>query len=469
VRAVRARLARVLVCTGLAVAGVGAAGPPAVYHATGLLRGSLLADRPVPIYAADPGHPWNRAVHLLFASRVPACVSRFYQDGPAPVAAPDLAAATTEDERRAAARDYYHRRFGGPCTRVTRLEGGDVPGLLLDRDVRFLLEPERFRRLAAALAAVTSAAEGPMPGLEARVLFQHDLWGRFDALHALEGSLRGAARGDRLARLLDLLGRTIARLAPRPDELAALRSNWPEVVRAHPEAVPDVFAGDAGWRQLLATGTRGDETTTHAATAGHRAVFRVFLRSPASAGGPACLERAFRREAGDEPACVRWGRRLAPGSRVVLVESPLALASSGEPVVTPLVTAIQVRDVRPVEPGADGRLDLDDLPVRVLHATRRTLASHLRPGGGLQPLEPDAPVPAGFVAFGRPPGSALQPAATVCMSCHDLDGSALMTPNRHDVRRVDVLRPDDPTAADRVLRAKRARTDYQALRRFFPP
>jgi hypothetical protein len=44
-----------------------------------------------------------------------------------------------------------------------------------------------------------------------------------------------------------------------------------------------------------------------------------------------------------------------------------------------------------------------------------------------------------------------------------------MTPNRHDVRRVDVLRPDDPTAADRVLRAKRARTDYQALRRFFPP
>jgi hypothetical protein len=55
------------------------------------------------------------------------------------------------------------------------------------------------------------------------------------------------------------------------------------------------------------------------------------------------------------------------------------------------------------------------------------------------------------------------------MSCHDVDGSALMTSNRHDIRRIDVLGPDDPAAADRVLRAKRARPDYEALRRFFPP
>jgi hypothetical protein len=461
----RACLAR-LVAPTLGLALTAAADPPAVYHASGLLRGSLLADRPVPIYSADPEHPWNQVVHLLYTTRVPACVSRFYEDGPAPVAAPGLPA-TSEAERRAAILEYYRRRFAGSCTRVTRLEGGDVPALLLDRDVRFLLEPERFARLATALTAIPGAAEGPGPSLEARVLFQHDLWDRFDALHALDGSLRGAAR-DRQVRLLDLLGRTIARLAPRPDELAALRPNWPEVVRAHAPTVPDV-SGAAGWRELLVSGARGDETTTHAATAGHRQVFRVFVRSPESAGGTACLKRAFLREPAEDLPCVRWGRLLAPGTRVLLVDSLLALASSGEPVATPLVTAVQLREVRLVEPGAGGRLDLGDLPVRVLHATRQALAASPRAGGGLHPLEPDAPVPAGFVAFGRPPEALLQPAATVCMMCHDVDGSGLMTPNRHDVRRIEVLRPENAVAAERVLRVKRAHADYQALRRFFPP
>ncbi len=461
-----ARLACILVPAGLAMAFAATAGPP-VHHASGLLRGSLVADRPVPIYAPDPEHPWNRVVHLLFTSPVSACVSRFYADGPGPVGPPDLDAAASDEARRAAIHEYYRRRFGGPCTPITRLEGGDTPELLLDRDVRFLLKPERFRRLTAALTAVTSTAEPAVPSLEARILFQHDLWSRFDALYALDGSRRGAATRDRRARLLDLLGRTIARLAPRPEELTALRSNWAEVVRAYPQAVPDAFAGDAGWRELLVSGARGEETTTHAATAGHRQAFRVLVRSPESAGGAACLERGFFRDQGEGPACVRWGRLLAPGSRVLLVESVLALASSGELVATPLVVGIQVRDVRPVEPGADGRFDLDDLPVQVLHATRQALAAHPRPSGGLQLLEADAPVPAGFVAFGRPPGSTLQPAATVCMTCHGLDGSSLMTPNRHDVRRIDVLRPDTPVAAERVIRAKRARPDYQALRRFF--
>ena len=57
----------------------------------------------------------------------------------------------------------------------------------------------------------------------------------------------------------------------------------------------------------------------------------------------------------------------------------------------------------------------------------------------------------------------------VCKTCHDIDGSGLMTPNRHDIARIDVLDPGDAVATDRVLRAKRARPDYLALRRFFPP
>jgi len=205
-----ARLACILVPAGLAMALAATAGPP-VYQASGLLRGSLLADRPVPIYAPDPEHPWNQVVHLLFTSPVSACVSRFYADGPGPVAPPDLDAAASDEARRGAIHEYYRRRFGGRCTPITRLEGGDTPELLLDRDVRFLLKPERFRRLTAALTAVTSTAEPAVPSLEPRILFQHDLWSRFDALYALDGRLRGAATRDRRTRLLDLLGRTIAR------------------------------------------------------------------------------------------------------------------------------------------------------------------------------------------------------------------------------------------------------------------
>src|SRR5262245_204658 len=114
-----------LVAVGLTVA-VAAAGDSAAYHASGLLRGALVADRPLPIYAADPEHTWNRVTHLLFTASVPACVSRFYADGPAPVPPPTLDGGASEEARQAAIRGYYRQRFAGRCTRVTRLEGGDV-------------------------------------------------------------------------------------------------------------------------------------------------------------------------------------------------------------------------------------------------------------------------------------------------------------------------------------------------------
>src|SRR5262249_30482229 len=162
--------------------------------------------------------------------------------------------------------------------------------------------------------------------------------------------------------------------------------------------------GGGGWREVLVGGARGDFTTRHAATAGHRAGFRGFLQSPEAAGGAACLERAFPADRGAGPPRVRRGRGVAPGSPAPRGEGRPALASSGELVATPLIVGIQARDVRRVVPDADGRLDLGDLPVYVLHATRQALAARPRPTGGLQPLEPDAPVPTHFVAFGRPPG-----------------------------------------------------------------
>ena len=436
---------------------------PGPYHTSGLLRGGLVEDRPLPIYAPDPLDLWNRIHHLLFTSAVQACVSRYYESPRAAAAPPNLGAASDEGARLRAINDYYDRRFAVGCTKVIRLEGGDLPEFFFGGRSAFLLEEPRFGRVVGALEAFLAA---PLPrdrGVEARVLFQQDLWNRFDALRPA-----GRAPQGRAARLAELLGRAIARLAPGEDALRQIRPNFPEVVRAYPQAGADLFAAATPWRELVPSFRGSDRTTAHAATVGHRRVFRVFLRIPEAAGGVPCLEAHLRGwpPSGPDP-CPRWGHGIPHGSRAVLMESLLALSPAGEIVPVPIVLNIQIRDVRLPQPGPDGRLELENVPVQVLHGSRRDLAAAQRPAGGLEPLPPDTPVPAGFAAFGRPPESALAPVAIVCRTCHELDGSHLMVRAFHNLEAIHVLEPQNTVVQDRVIRAKRLSPDYQALKRFF--
>jgi len=459
-----AAVAGIALATGLAL-GLGgtptrgdeARGP---YPASEPARGALGEDPPVAIYSADPQDPWNRLHHLLFAARVDACL---YTEGAAAV--PALTG--TEDERLRAIADYYHRRFTSECRKVTRLEGGDLLELFFGHRAEYLLEEARVSAIVSALAELPK--DRRPRGTVARVVFQHDLWNRFDSVFRLADGASEPGRRRQVARLQDALGRAIARLAPRPDEIAGIQPNFSAVARSSPEPGPELFSGQSPWRELVVD-TRSQPavrtTTAHAAAAGHRRVFRIFVRTPDAAGGPTCLAAHF----GAPPAvgtCVSWWSVLVEGSRALLLESLLALASNGEIVAVPLVVSVQHREVRPPAPGPEGRFELDGLAVRVLHASRRALAAESRESGGFHPLAPDTPVPVNFAAFGRSPGGWLVPAALACRRCHGLTGANLMSTGLHDRSRVHVLAPLNTVVTDRVIRAKQASPDYRALRKFF--
>src|SRR5216684_7435232 len=231
----------------------------AVYHANGPLRGSLRRDEPAPVYSTDPQDPWNRLFHLLYARKVRA------QVGP-----PESSKA--------------------PWRSITRLEGGDVPEFFFPPDARNLLEEPRRSRLRSVLEAEVSSPTLTGRSPEARILFQQDLWNRFDALHAL------ATKDSRAMPLARLLARLMARVALTKDELAVMRLGFAEAAQERLDVLdPRLFEADSGWSELVSYFDRGPGseagggTTMHARRAAWRLVFRRFVRVPSEAGGEGCL------------------------------------------------------------------------------------------------------------------------------------------------------------------------------------
>src|ERR1700682_3062879 len=146
----------------------------AVYYDDGPLRGSLRRNEPAPVYSTDPRDPWNRLFHLLYARKLRAQV------------------ASTENSK-------------DPWRSITRLEGGDIPAFFSAPDAGYLVEEPRRSRLHSILEAELSSPTLLDRSPEARILFQQDLWNRFDALHAL------AATDSRAMPLARLLARVMAR------------------------------------------------------------------------------------------------------------------------------------------------------------------------------------------------------------------------------------------------------------------
>src|SRR6267143_2684079 len=164
----------------------------AVYYKEGPLRGSLLRNEPAPVYSTDPRDPWNRLFHLLYARRLRA------QVGP-----PEPSNA--------------------PLSTVTRLEGGDLPEFFFPQDAGYLVKEPRRSRLRSVLEAEVSSPTLGGRSPEARILFQQDLWNRFDALHA--------AKDSRAMPLARLLARLMARVALTKDELAGMRFSLAEAAQ----------------------------------------------------------------------------------------------------------------------------------------------------------------------------------------------------------------------------------------------
>ena len=382
-------------------------------------------DRPAPIYSEKASDSWNRIHHLLFTRRVRSGIA----GGPT-----------------------------DPVRQVERVEGGDVPEFLVLPDADYLLESRRYRDLVKALEAEIAAPSAASRTVEARVMFQQDLWNRFDAVHGFLSSEHPDATRSRACRLRDLLGRAMARVACTPTELAGIRSSFADSAEAFPEVLdPGTFSNPSSWRELVSTvGDRPVEqdTTLHAQRAGYRIVFRRFVRVPETAGGVRCLEEAASREGEGPPDRCSDGA-LPEGSRAVLLETPLALASDGRIVPVPLIVGLQSRTV--ASPAA----------FHVLHASRMALARPPVRGGGLLALSQDALIPQSASAFRRFSGQPLMPVRTSCPLCHGSRGEALGTSRLHIRPRTQVLLPDNTIEQDRVVRAKRAEVAYETLRGLF--
>src|SRR5262249_50815545 len=156
-------------------------------------------------------------------------------------------------------------------------------------------------------------------------------------------------------RLLPPLAGLIRHLAVPRSTLAALPANLPELERAFPSLLGGLSAA-RGWREIRTEFTEPPDesvwhsTTRHTERWGYRYVFRVFVRTSA--------------------AIVEPGQALPPGSSLVLIGAPLAIASDGELVVLPVTALVELR--RAAAPDFHAP-KIADLPFDVFEATRANL------------------------------------------------------------------------------------------------
>ncbi len=363
---------------GSLLAGGAVFGPPA----ESMVVESFLPSRPTtddldarPLFDANPAHPFNRVHAALFDH---AAIRR-------------RAWCLEKPGRCATLRPRTALELG---SQIRVAAGGDRPAVFMSGEVAFLLEPLRERAVLSAIAAAIDAA-GESSDV-ARVLLQSDLWERYDAIEAARGGARGSKR-ERLAKIQGALVGLIDALALPPARLTAIPSNHAEVHRAYPELVPHDPVDD-GWLELWPDdhGRPGAQATgtQHAARAGHRMVFRVFARSTELVGLPSTTLL------GEVP----------PGTRLALVATPLAIASTVELIEVPLVVLVQARVA------SDMNAPVNRVPVDFLEGRRSALTREERVAGGLVRWPADAPIPAGVTSSGC--SVDLVPVAASCVRCH---------------------------------------------------
>ena len=403
----------------------------AVYYEDGPLRGSLRRNEPAPVYSTDPRDPWNRLFHLLYARKLRAAIG-----------SPD--------------------NFQVAVRSITRLEGGDLPEFFFAPDARYLLDDPRRSRLRSALETELSspALRGRTP--EARILFQQDLWNRFDALYAL------APKDSRAMALAQLLARLMATVALTKDELKGMRLSFAEATQERADLVdPRLFEAHSGWSELVSYfdarpgSERGGDTTMHARRAGWRLVFRRFVRVPSEAGGEGCLREHVTATHGSaaataEDAVDRSCRSndLPLGTTAILLETPLALSAEGELHPVPLVLAAQTRGVRP-----GGAFAFLHAPRLAISASPRRLTLE---AFGEQDL-----IPHTSSVLPRSDGQPLVRVSQSCVLCHGPDGSVLGTRSMQAPPRTELLAPANSVEEDRVMRAKRQSESFRALLKLF--
>lgn len=426
---------------------------------------AILGTVPLPLYDADPAHPWNRLHHALH------------------VHSGKVARASCRDSSRTLPTDDEST---GCANRVVPLdpwppllEGpagyGDVPEIFAWPSVSYLGEPTRLAALLALIEAARARSADKAQQPWAALLFQSDLWARFDTLDAACRDLMAANSGSvspgdgagdakllpRLLYLRDAIGQLIREVALPARTIAKLPSNWPQLASAYPA----LLAGFPGpmWQEVITYSRDRPEPmpspekghTRHAAVAGFRAVFRRYVAVPTQAGGGEWLRRTL----AGEPAAPR----MPVGTRLLILQVPLAVSSEGEIVPWTRTNLIELRTVLPPPTAnVDGVPPprLSDLPFDVLEGRRPWLRLPDPPQAGLQQLPGDAAFPLGGTCGPQP--FSLNPLRAVCMTCHGRTGEILLGTMTHGPQRTTLLTAIDlPTTL--VLTEKRRRADWRAL------
>ncbi len=431
---------------------------------------SLLGTVPLPLYDADPAHPWNRLHHALFVH--PGRVARASCRQSSRPAASESDSSGCSD--RPVPLDPWPTLVEGPAGY------GDEPALLAAPSVEHLVEPARLSALLALVAAAEQRAAEKTQHPYAALLFQSDLWERFDALdaaarrpatslpagsEAASGLAAERTQKGRLLFLRDTLGRLIRAVALPATTIAQLPSNWAQLSAAF----PTLLAGFPGpkWLEVITRSRQLPEPmpspekqhTRHAAVAGFRSVFRRYVAVPEAAGGGEWL----RRELATEPS----SPKLPPGTQLAIVQVPLAVSSEGQLVPWRRTTLIELRTVSaPPDPAAESARPtrLADLSYDVLEGRRPWLAQHDPPQAGLQKLASDALFPLGGTCNPQP--FSLNPLRAVCMMCHGRSGEILFGSMTHGPQRTRLLTSSElPTVV--VVDEKRQRPEFRALLRQF--
>jgi hypothetical protein len=332
-----------------------------------------------------------------------------------------------------------------------------------DRDAAYLLESPRYEGLVDTLTKELNNPSTKKYNLIARILFQQDLWNRYDLLCKTSDIENRKWQNKKLKKLL---GQLIANIAPSDKEIGQLKYSFAEIVQSLPEVDQSLFDKNTPWREALLKMENLQNIqviSSHAEALGHRRVFRIFLKGPDDRTSADCLNKELDKGYEEIPECVMWRSKLAYGSKAMLIETPLIITKSGEIKHVPVVLNIQLRTPSPITAGSDGIYGFDDLPFSVFHASRRSLIRQSAGDSILVKLATDHPAPRNFSAFTRDRYEQLVPLHSTCINCHRETGSSLMTTQRHSFKGLEVLHPSNDKMAKRVIDVKLAQKDFKSL------
>lgn len=350
-------------------------------------------DVPQPIYSDDPGDSWNRIFYCLFTRKIEVRLSSDY-----PEAAP------------------FVKLAKGPPLQVTahaaeRLEIGDRAIDPLYTGARIVVTEPKYSEMVNALRdALGDSSTRPVV---ARALMQSDLWSAYDRLNYEYTQPQDRELEEHRRTIEDLLARLIRKIALRPEEIRSLPNNY--LLTMHRQSLPDLFAKESGWIEVLWFSHR-----EHEGAAGDRRAARVFLKPAHHVANLQEFVDAVRENR--DPTADLEG--------VALIMQLLLIDSKGDLTPTSLTTDVQVRLFDRATSSAPQKTK-----VQVAEISRRLLVS-VPSSGGLAFEAADSP--AYFPAAGNDfnfasrqimvDGPPIQVhLRTRCAVCHEEDLSRVMT------------------------------------------